>query len=189
MAAADAGLRAELLGLLRERSYRAGKVILSSGKESDFYIDCKQTCLSAVGALRVGELLFETIQDRFPEARAVGGPTLGADPMVAAVAVVSAQAGRPLDAFIIRKEPKGHGTAAWIEGMRNLAAERPVVLVEDVITTGGSTLRSLERVREAGLRALGVVVLVDRLEGGREAIEQAGYPLVALFTREDFLGR
>jgi len=183
---ADSADRSRLLELLRTRSYRAGKVILSSGKESDFYIDCKQTTLSAEGAALLGALLFAAIRERFPQARAVGGPTLGADPMVAAIAVVSAQAGAPLDAFIIRKEPKGHGTAAWIEGMKNLGPDHPVVMVEDVVTTGASTLKAIGHAREAGLRVLGAVVLVDRLEGGRQAIEAAGYPLLSLFTREDF---
>jgi orotate phosphoribosyltransferase len=178
--------RQRLLELLRTRSYRAGKVVLSSGKESDFYIDCKQTTLSAEGAALLGKLLHAAIRERFPEARAVGGPTLGADPMVAAIAVVSAQAGTPLDAFIIRKEPKGHGTAAWIEGMKNLGPGHPVVMVEDVVTTGASTLKAIEHAREADLKVLGAVVLVDRLEGGRQAIEAAGYPLLGLFTREDF---
>lgn len=181
--------RERLLGLLRTLSYRAGRVVLSSGAVSDFYIDCKQTSLNAEGARLCGAQFLERIRARFPAARAIGGPTLGADPLVAAVAVLSAQQGTPLHAFIIRKEPKSHGTAAWIEGMGNLAPGDPVVLLEDVVTTGASSLRSIQRAEEAGLRVLGVLALVDRCEGGRAAIEATGRPLEALFSRADFVAQ
>ncbi len=179
--------REELLGILKAKSYREGKVILASGKESDFYIDCRQTALSARGHLLIGKLFLGMIQQRFPSARGVGGPTLGADPLISAVSLTSAQEGKPLDGFIVRKEPKGHGTGAWIEGLANLGPGTPVVLVEDVVTTGGSSLKAIARVQEAGLKVLGLVVLVDRLEGGREAVEKAGVPLVSLFSRKDFI--
>jgi orotate phosphoribosyltransferase len=179
--------RERLLTLLKTKSYRAGQVVLSSGKVSDFYVDCKQTSLSAEGALLCGRLLFRLIVKHFPEARAVGGPTLGADPLVSVVAVISMIEGHPLDAFIIRKEPKEHGTAAWIEGMANLPEGHPVVLLEDVITTGGSTLRSIQRVVEAKLKVLGVCVLLDRNEGGKEAIEAKGIPCLSLYNRSDFV--
>ncbi|MBN2497508.1 MAG: orotate phosphoribosyltransferase [Deltaproteobacteria bacterium] len=180
--------RRRLLDLLARRSFRQGRVVLTSGKESDFYIDCKQTTLCAEGHLLVGRLLYSLIRERFPEARAVGGPTLGADPMVSAISTYSAISGGPtLDAFIIRKEPKGHGTGAWVEGLGNLGPACPVVVCEDVITTGGSTLRSLERVEQAGLEVLCALVLVDRLEGGREAVEAAGHSLLSVFDRHDFL--
>jgi orotate phosphoribosyltransferase len=179
--------RDRLLLLLKTKSYRAGRVVLSSGKVSDFYVDCKQTSLSAEGALLCGRLLFRLILKHFPTARAVGGPTLGADPLVSAVATVSMIEGHPLDAFIIRKEPKEHGTAAWIEGMANLSEGQPVVLLEDVITTGGSTLRSIQRALEAKLAVLGVCVLLDRNEGGKEAIESHGVPCISLFSRSDLL--
>jgi len=187
MAEASVKERERLLSLLRERSYRAGRVVLSSGKVSDFYIDCKQTSLHAEGARLCGQLFFERIRERFPAARAVGGPTLGADPLVSAVAVWSSMQGRPLHAFIIRKEPKAHGTAAWIEGMGNLSPGDPVVLLEDVVTTGASTLRSISRAEEAGLSVTGVLALVDRCEGGADAIRATGRPLEALFTRSDFV--
>jgi len=179
--------RARLLDLLRARSYRQGRVILASGKESDFYIDCRQTSLSAEGHLLIGRLFLAAIEERFPGARAVGGPTLGADPLVSAVSLTSALAGRPLDGFLVRKQAKGHGTGAWIEGMGNLSHGTPVVMIEDVVTSGGSLLEAISHARQAGLDVLGALVLVDREEGGRQAIEQADTRFAALFTRGDFV--
>jgi orotate phosphoribosyltransferase len=120
-----------------------------------------------------------------PAARGVGGLTLGADPLATATSVVSFLAGSPLHAFLVRKEPKGHGTDQWLEGLDALSAGDPVVVVEDVVTTGASTLRAVDRARQAGLDVVHVLALVDRLEGGREAV-QAQVPLTALFTRRDF---
>lgn len=175
-----------LLALLRERAYAERDVVLSSGKRSSFYIDCKQVSLHAEGAFLIGQLVRAVIARVAPEAEAVGGLTLGADPLAAAVSVASFVAGQPLHAFIVRKEPKGHGTGQWLEGVGNLRPGMPVVVLEDVITTGGSTLRAIERTREAGLRVVHVVALVDRdEEGGREAV-QASAPLTALFDRRDF---
>jgi orotate phosphoribosyltransferase len=179
--------RERLLSLLKAKSFRAGKFKLSSGKESDFYIDCRQTSLCAEGHVLIGRLFLKLIRDHFPAAKAVGGPTLGADPLVSAVSLTSQLENHPLDGFLVRKEPKGHGTGAWIEGMGNLAAGHPVVLLEDVVTTGGSGLRAIEQLAKAELKVLGAIVLVDRLEGGREAVEKAGHKLVALYTRKDFI--
>lgn len=175
-----------LLALLRERAFAERDVVLSSGKRSNFYIDCKQVSLHAEGAFLIGQIVRAVIARVAPEAEAVGGLTLGADPLAAAVSVASFVAGQPLHAFIVRKEPKGHGTGQWLEGVGNLRPGMPVVVLEDVITTGGSTLRAIERTREAGLRVVHVVALVDRdEEGGREAV-QASAPLTALFDRRDF---
>ena len=179
--------RERLRELLSEKSFRRGKVVLASGRESDFYIDCKQTLLCAEGHGLIGRLLLEMIRQHFSEVKAVGGPTLGADPIVSAISTFSSFDGEAIDAFIIRKEPKGHGTAAWIEGMGNLKAGQAVVIVEDVITTGGSTLRAVARAREAGLDVRGVIVLVDRCEGGRENIVKAGLRVESLFSRPDFI--
>jgi orotate phosphoribosyltransferase len=176
-----------LLALLRERSFREGKVVLSSGKVSDFYIDCKQTALHAEGALLIGRLFFSLIQEKFPLAQAVGGPTLGADPLVSSVSVVSAIHGAPLHAFIIRKEPKSHGTESWIEGAKNLSDGMNVVILEDVITTGSSTQKSIEKARNIGLKVLGVLALVDRCEGGAAAIDSMGCSFVPMFERSDFV--
>jgi orotate phosphoribosyltransferase len=175
--------RERLLTLLKERSFERRRVVLSSGKESDFYVDCKPTALCAEGHYRIGRLFLEGVPE---EAVAAGGLTLGADPLASAVSHASFLAGRPIDAFIVRKEPKGHGTGRWIEGPP-LPEGAKVVILEDVVTTGASTLRAIERVREAGLRPLKVLALVDRLEGGREAVEASGVPLEALFTRTDFI--
>lgn len=176
----------QLLELLKRLSYRRGEVVLASGRRSDFYIDCRQTALHARGHVLVGRLLFHLIRDNFPEAVGVGGPTLGADPLVSAVSLTSSLAGHPLHGFLVRKEAKGHGTGAFIEGLANLGPGSQVVVVEDVITSGGSILRAVKRVTEAGLQVAGLAVLVDRQEGGRQAIERAGHRLLSLFTRSDF---
>jgi orotate phosphoribosyltransferase len=178
--------RSRLRALLRELAYAERDVVLSSGKRSTFYIDCKQVSLHAEGAFLIGQLVRAVIARVAPEAEAVGGLTLGADPLATAVSVAGFVAGQPLHSFIVRKEPKGHGTGQWLEGTGNLRPGMPVVVLEDVITTGGSTLRAIERTREADLRVVHVVALVDREEqGGREAVE-ASAPLTTLFARRDF---
>jgi orotate phosphoribosyltransferase len=175
-----------LRDLLRERAYAERDVVLSSGKRSNFYIDCKQVSLHAEGAFLIGQLVRAVIARVAPEAEAVGGLTLGADPLATAVSVASFVAGQPLHAFVVRKEPKGHGTGQWLEGTGNLRPDMPVVVLEDVITTGASTLSAIERTRESGLRVVHVVALVDRdEEDGRAAVE-ASAPLTTLFTRRDF---
>jgi orotate phosphoribosyltransferase len=182
--------RARLLELLKRLSWQRGRVVLSSGKTSDFYIDCKQTALNAEGSALVGELVFEhaqALRQQGLRIDGVGGITLGADPIAAAAAVVSFQRGAPMHAFIIRKEPKGHGTGQWIEGRRTLPDGSRVVIIEDVVTTGKSALQAIERCRQEQLGPVACVALVDRQEGGREAIEASGVPLQALFTRGDFI--
>jgi orotate phosphoribosyltransferase len=178
--------RRRLLQLLTERSYAKKKVVLSSGRESDFYIDCKKTVLTAEGHWLVGKLMYQAARTRFPEAQGVGGLTLGADPLASAVSLVSFLGGGPLQAFLVRKEPKGHGTGQWIEGLASLPGGAKVVVVEDVVTTGASTIKAIERARAEGLEPIGAVTLVDRQEGGREAIEALGVPVISLFTRSDF---
>jgi orotate phosphoribosyltransferase len=175
-----------LLQLLRTLSFQEREVTLSSGLKSNFYIDCKQVSLDAEGHFLIGQLFRAVIDAVAPEARGVGGLTLGADPLASAVSVMSFLAGKPLHAFIVRKEPKGHGTGQWIEQGSRLDAGSPVVIVEDVVTTGASTLRAIERAEGAGFRIAHVIALVDRLEGGRDPII-ARAPLTTLFTRKDFL--
>jgi orotate phosphoribosyltransferase len=177
--------RARLLELLRTRSFQEREVTLSSGLKSNFYIDCKQVSLDAEGACLIGELFHAVIEEVAPKALAVGGLTLGADPLATATSMYSFQAGKPRPAFIVRKEPKGHGTGQWIESTK-LPDGAPVVILEDVVTTGASTLKAIERARLAGFQVLHAVGLVDRLEGGREAVE-AECKLTTLFTRRDFL--
>jgi orotate phosphoribosyltransferase len=179
--------RARLLELLTERSFERRKVVLSSGRESDFYIDCKRTALLPEGHFLIGRLLLAAVRREAPEAVGAGGLTLGADPLASAVSLTSYLAGTPLTAFIVRKEPKGHGTGQWIEGMHALGPGAPVAILEDVVTTGASTLKAIERAHSEGLKVLGAFALVDRLEGGREAVEAAGHRLTTLFTRKDFI--
>jgi orotate phosphoribosyltransferase len=177
--------RERLLELLRSRAFQEREVVLSSGRTSNFYIDCKQVSLDAEGATLIGELFHAAIEEVAPRALAVGGLTLGADPLATATSVVSFLAGRPRAAFLVRKEPKGHGTNQWLESTR-LPDGAEVVVVEDVITTGAATLKAVERARLAGLRVVHALGLVDRLEGGREAVTRE-VPLTTLFTRRDFL--
>jgi orotate phosphoribosyltransferase len=177
--------RERLLELLRSRAFQEREVVLSSGRTSNFYIDCKQVSLDAEGATLIGELFHAVIEEVAPQALAVGGLTLGADPLATATSVVSFLAGRPRAAFLVRKEPKGHGTGQWLESTR-LPPGAEVVVVEDVVTTGAATLQAIERARLAGLRVVHALGLVDRLEGGREAVVRE-VPLTTLFTRRDFL--
>jgi orotate phosphoribosyltransferase len=181
------GDRAQLLALLTRLSFERRKVILSSGRESDFYIDCKRTALTAQGHGLIGRLFFAAIRAECPEVTGVGGLTLGADPLASAVSLTSWLAGQPLHAFLVRKEPKGHGTGQWLEKPALLEAGSPVAILEDVVTTGASTLKAIERAQSEGLKVARVFALVDRQEGGREAIEAQGHRVTSLFTRKDFL--
>lgn len=184
--AALAADRSRLLSMLTERSYAKRKVVLSSGLESDFYIDCKKTMLSAEGHWLVGKLMFAAIRSQFPQAVAVGGLTLGADPIASAISTVSFVGAAPLDAFLVRKEPKGHGTGQWIEGLSLLSKGAKVIVVEDVFTTGASALKAIERARLEGLDPIAAFGIVDREEGGRAALEATNLKVLSLFTRSDF---
>jgi len=178
--------REQLRDLLYRQSFRHSDqpaFKLTSGQMSRYYVDCKKVTLDPKGAALIGRLVFNRIKSLRPQG--IGGLTLGADPIALAVAVTSYLEGQPIPAFIIRKEPKGHGSRAWIEG--NLSEGAPVVVVEDVVTTGGSTLKAIDRLKAHGCRILRVVALVDRQEGGREAIEASGCILESLFTVDDFL--
>src|SRR5205823_8141601 len=166
--------RNRLLELLTNLAWEKRKVTLSSGKESDFYIDTKQAVLTAEGHYLVGRLVLAEIRSHFGNAQAVGGMTMGADPISSAVSLTSWVQASPMPAFYVRKEPKGHGTGQWVEGKKGLPQPAQVVVVEDVVTTGASTLKAIERCRSEGLHVLGVVALVDREEGGGEAVEKAG---------------
>ena len=183
--------RAQLLALLTDLAFAEREVTLVSGRRSNFYVDCKQVTLHAAGHVLLGHLLLAEIhayQARTGRAvGGVGGLTLGADPIASAVSYTSALKDAPLPAFIVRKEAKGHGTGAYLEGMKNVPAGAEVCVVEDVVTTGGSALRAVERVRAAGYPVRLVLGIVDRLEGGREAVEAGGLELVTLFTRRDFM--
>jgi orotate phosphoribosyltransferase len=177
--------RARLLALLRRLAYEEREVVLASGRRSTFYVDCKQAVLTAEGHFLAGWLIGRVLAARAPEVTAVGGLTMGADPLVSATCALSYLGGRPLHGFYVRKEPKGHGTQKWIEGDKALAAGAPVAILEDVVTTGGSSLKAIERARAHGLEVRLVVALVDREEGGRAEVEREA-PLVALLGRSDF---
>ncbi|MDH3348569.1 MAG: orotate phosphoribosyltransferase [Desulfobulbaceae bacterium] len=171
--------------ILQEKSYREGTFTLTSGKTSDFYIDGKQTTLLAEGAYLCGRMLFDIIKN-FPEKiAAVGGMTLGADPLVTATSLVSHLEKEPIPAFIVRKEAKGHGTGNYIEGKNNLAPGCLVALVEDVVTTGGTLIKVIERVESEGFKVGLVATIIDRQEGGAEALAKLGYPLHTVFSREE----
>jgi orotate phosphoribosyltransferase len=182
----DAQKRERLIALLRERSFERKRVVLASGKESDFFIDCKQAVLTAEGHALAGELLFQALSD-LPECDAVGGVELGGCPLASAVSLVSHQQGRALPALYVRKERKDHGSAKLVEGDKALFPGIRVVLLEDVITTGGSSLRAVGALQSAGAKVVGIAALVDRLEGGADTIRNAGLSLVTLTTRRDFI--
>lgn len=178
--------RSRLIQILSERSFERRQVKLASGKVSNFFIDCKQTILTAEGHALVGELMFEALAELGP-VDAVAGVALGGCPLASAVSLISHQRKSDLPALYVRKEKKDHGTEKLIEGDKALQPGMRIALLEDVITTGGSSLKALEILRRAGAIVSGIVALVDRAEGGREAIEAEGVKLVALTTRHDFM--
>src|SRR5271169_1158583 len=178
--------RARLLAMLAEKSFRLGSFKLSSGGTSDYYIDCRLTTLDAAGALATGETVLEEIRERGWKADAIGGLTMGADPIVVATSVISAQQGAPINGFLVRKAEKFHGTGQRIEGFREKGAL--VVIVDDVCTTGASTIQAIEAAREFGFEIAGVLCLVERQEAdGRANVEKAAAPapFVALFSAND----
>lgn len=184
--------RARLLDILRAKSVFHGEFTLASGAKSAFYIDCRLTTLDGEGACLIGDLMLAAIREKAAELNAsvagAGGLTLGADPIALATAMASHRAGEnpPLQAFVVRKEPKGHGKGRQIEG--GFRDGDTVVAIDDVITTGGSTLKAVDAIRASGGNVAFVAVLVERTGDGRANIEAAGLPVVALFTQEELLG-
>lgn len=176
--------RDRLLHLLRERSFEKKRVVLASGKESNFFIDCKQTILTAEGHALVGEVMLSLLPE---SVQAVAGVELGGCPLASAVSLVSFQRGRALDAFYVRKAQKDHGSKRRVEGDKSLRAGLKVALLEDVITTGGSSLNAVAALAEVGVQVTHIVALVDRDEGGRETIEAQGVKVISVFLRRDFL--
>lgn len=176
-----------MLDLLATRSARRGSFTLASGKQSNLYIDCRLTTMHPEGLSLIGPLGLQALADNGWRADSVGGLTLGADPVSYAIAYASQLASTPVRAFTVRKEAKSHGTGKVIEGAF-LATDR-VVVIEDVITTGGSALRAVESVRAAGATVLGVLAVVDREEGGREAIENAGLQVASLARASEVVSR
>jgi len=180
-------MKQRLIELVLERTFKFTDVPtfkLASGTMSSYYFNCKPTTLNSEGMYLIGNLFYDMMKSRKSwKVKGVGGLTLGADPVANAIAYTAHVRGEPLEAFVVRKEPKKHGTMLWIEG--NVKTGDKVVIAEDVITTGGSTKKAIERATECGLKVLGVLVLIDRQEGGREAIESLGVPVRVLLTKEE----
>jgi len=179
--ASPAEMRLALLPLLASQAYRHGDFTLASGRSSHHYVNCKPVSLSGSGLALLGALMLGQVE---AEARAVAGLTLGADPLVSAVAMMAALVGQELNALIVRKEAKGHGTGAWLEGPLPEPGSTITVL-EDVVTTGGSSLKAVQQLREAGYTVNRVVTIVDRQEGGIEAMTAAGLELRSLFLLDE----
>jgi orotate phosphoribosyltransferase len=171
-----------LMTLVRERALKFGDFTLASGKKAKNYLDGKQVTLDAAGARLVGEGILDLLADDLPQA--VGGMSIGADPITAAIITMAGVRGLPLAGFMVRKEAKGHGMQRYIEGP--VKAGDRVVIVEDVVTTGGSSLLAIERAEEFGLTVTRAIAIIDRMEGGAEAFAQRGYAFQSLLTIEDF---
>lgn len=176
--------RDRLLVLLKGLSYEEGDFVLTSGKRSTYYIDAKETTLSPEGMYLVGRIMHRMVRET-PGVEAVGGVSIGGDPLVCSVVLMAHAEKDGLLGFFIRKEPKGHGKNLWVEGGKNLRKGMNVIILEDVVTTGGSTLKAIEVTEKEGYRVRGIVALLDRLEGGRETIESKGYTFKTIFTLSD----
>lgn len=181
----------ELKELIREKSLKFGDFTLASGKKATYYLDGKQVTLDSVGAKLIGQGILELLRTE-PKFRdengafpvAVGGMSIGADPITAAIITVAAYENLPLKGFMVRKQSKGHGTNQYIEGP--VKPGDRVLIVEDVVTTGGSSLEAIQRVEEAGMIVVGVVAIIDRMEGGAQNFEKNGYTFRSLLTIRDF---
>lgn len=178
--------RQRLLELLAERSVKRGDFVLASGARSSYYVDCRTTTTHAEGQALVGALGLAALRESGLKPASVGGLTMGADPVSYAIAHTSWLQGEPVHAFSVRKQPKEHGTGKRIEG--SFAVGDPVVVIEDVITSGGSALQACDAVVAEGGRVLGVLAVLDREAGGREAIEARGFPVLSLFRISELLG-
>ena len=174
-----------LLDRLAREAYRTGQFTLASGLTSEHYVNCKPVALSGSGLALLGPAMLAMVEK---EASAVGGLTLGADPLVSGVAMAAAQQGRDLNALIVRKQAKGHGTGAWLEGPLPEAGALVTVL-EDVVSTGGSSIQAVNQLKKAGYTVQRVITIVDREQGGREAMDEAGLELVSLFRLNEVAAR
>jgi orotate phosphoribosyltransferase len=172
-----------LIALVRQKALKFGQFTLASGKKATYYLDGKQVTLDPTGARLVAEGMLDRLMAG-PLPAAVGGMSIGADPITAAVVTMSAVRGTPLLGFMVRKEAKGHGTNQYLEGP--VTPGQTAVVVEDVVTTGGSSLKAIERAEAFGLKIVGVLALIDRMEGGAQAFAARGYPLSSLLTIRDF---
>ena len=175
--------KSRLLELLKQKALKVGKVILSSGKESDYYLDERIVTLLPEGAYLTAKIMLDMLKDMAVDA--AGGPTVAADPIAGAIAAVSHAEGRPVAGFIVRKEPKGHGMGKQVEGP--IKEGMKVAIIDGTMTTGGSLLKAIEVMEKAGCEVVKVMVIIDRLEGGREKVQEKGYDFAAIFTRDDLL--
>jgi orotate phosphoribosyltransferase len=173
----------ELIGLIEAKALKRGTFRLASGREASFYLDAKQVVLDAHGAMLVGRAILERLRSLGPLPAAVGGMSIGADPITSAVITMAGVEGLPIKGFMVRKEPKDHGTKKYVEGP--VEPGQRVVIVEDVTTTGGSSLLAIDRVHEFGLIVERVVTVIDRLAGAKDAFAARGIPLEALVTIRD----
>jgi len=179
-------MKKRLIELIIEKAFKYSKepvFKLVSGRMSNYYFNCKAVTLHPEGMYLIGNLIFDLIKDM--DIKGIGGLTLGADPIASAAAYTSYLKGKPVEAFVVRKTPKSHGTMQWIEG--NVKKGDRVVIVDDVITTGKSTIEAINRAKEEGLGIVKVIALIDRQEGGREAVETLGYKLDSIITRDEVL--
>ena len=176
--------RDQLFQIIKNQAFFREKIILSSGKESEYYIDARLITLSAAGAYFAGKIIFEMAQNETIDA--IGGPTLGADPLVGAIASLSYQAKKPMSTFIIRKAPKPHGKQRQIEGPL-IREGGTVIIIDDVATTGKAFVESIEVLTKMNIKVLKAICIVDRGEGAREALAKYGCPLVSIFKAEEFL--
>lgn len=176
--------RDALFALIKKNAFFREKIVLSSGKESDYYIDARRVTLTGEGVFFAAKLILALVQDDLYDA--IGGPTLGADPMIGAVGVVAFQSGRKLNTFIVRKAPKAHGKQQQIEGPL-LPKGAKVILIDDVATTGKAFVESIAVMEKEGFKVLKAVCIVDRGEGASEALAKLGCPLVSIFKAEEFL--
>ena len=169
--------------LVRQKALKFGQFTLASGKKATYYLDGKQVTLDPHGARLVAEGILDLLADG-PMPAAIGGMSIGADPITASVVAMSAVRGTPIAGFMVRKEPKGHGTNQYIEGPVQPGGR--VVIVEDVVTTGGSSFQAIQRVEDFGLKVVRVIAIIDRMEGGAEAFAARGYPFASLLSIRDF---
>ncbi|MCO6046497.1 orotate phosphoribosyltransferase [Aeoliella sp. ICT_H6.2] len=174
--------REKLKELIRQHALKFGEFTLASGKKASYYLDCRQVTLRAEALPTIAAGMLQLMKQNPPEL--VGGMVIGADPITAAIVTLAGLQDKPLRGIMVRKEPKGHGTKKFVEGPYN-EGER-IVIVEDVVTTGGSSLKAIEYCEAVGLKVERVLAIVDRLEGGKEAFAEKGYKLDTLFTVEDF---
>lgn len=174
-----------LAKLLLRLSYREGDFTLTSGRKSSYYFDCKPTALHPEGGVLIASFFMDMLGSDFHDVHAVAGMTLGADPLISATSLLSFFMDRPLPGIIVRKQSKGHGTNQFLEGTANLQPGANVVMLEDVVTTGGTLLTAIERVQNGGFHISGVLAVLDRQEGGRQNLADAGFGLQSIFTVEE----